>query len=312
MTNAKIRGAVVGVGYLGTFHAQKYAANPFVELVGVVDPRPEQAEKVATQLGVKGFSNPQDLIGKVDAVTIASTTQTHFELAKLFLQNNVHVNVEKPITVTTAQAQELIELAKSKNLKLSVGHIERFNPALREMRKFIQSPYLIELNRWATFKPRGADVSVVHDLMIHDIDILLSIDSSGVESITATGEKYLTSEWDVATACLKFKSGLTGLINVSRVSHVPRRDMRVMQKGHFFQVNLGSLEIEKITPVANTETPFHVEKWQAGKADALQKETDSFIASIVENKPVEISGEDGLRALDLVERVCALIEKGHA
>jgi Predicted dehydrogenases and related proteins len=305
----KLRGAVVGVGYLGNFHAQKYKNNPNVELVGVCDAFPEQADKIAAALGVKAFHNPKDLLGNVDLVTIAASTQSHYEVAKLFLQNGVHVNVEKPITATVPQAEELIALAKAKNLKLAVGHIERFNPSVLELRQHIKNPTTIELIRTAPYKARGADVSVLHDLMIHDMDLLYWLSGSEVESVIASGAKIVSKELDTCTASFKMKNGVNGIITVSRVSTNPARSIRVVQPDCTLFANTGIHELEKVEPAPGTPELVKATKWTVEKADALQKETDSFIDAVLNNKETAVTGLDGLKALKAIEDVIAMIEK---
>lgn len=304
----KLRGAVVGVGYLGRFHAQKYQNNPHVELVGVCDHFPAQADKVAAELGVKSFHEPADLIGQVDIVTIAASTLSHYALAKLFLSNGIHVNVEKPITATVSEAEELIALAAEKNLKLAVGHIERFNPAIIELKKNLVQPKYIELHRLAPYKSRGADVSVLHDLMIHDIDLLLWLSGSDIESMICSGVKLLSPELDSAAVSFKMKNGLHAVINVSRVSAATQRTIRVIDQGVNFFANTGTLEIEKSFPSNNPEAPITYHSWSVEKADALQAETDSFVEAVRENKDTKVTGLDGLKALKVIEDILRRIE----
>jgi predicted dehydrogenase len=303
----KLRAAVVGVGYLGTFHAQKYTKNPHVQLMGVCDFTPAQADKVAAELGVAAIHRAQDLIGQVDLVTIAASTQSHHELAKLFLQNGIHVNVEKPITATLAQAEELVNLAQQKNLKLAVGHIERFNPSIEELKKHLKNTKTIELTRLATYKARGADVSVLHDLMIHDMDLLYWLTGSEIESFIASGSKLISKELDTAQVAVKMKSGTMVYINVSRVAASMQRWIRATQKESVLYANTGSLELEKSEP-GSGDTPVKVTAWTVTKADALQKETDAFIDSVLNNTPVAVSGLDGLRSLKAIEEIKASIE----
>jgi predicted dehydrogenase len=308
-----LRGAVVGVGYLGTFHAQKYHHSPLVKLEGVCDASLEQAQKVATQLGCKAFTSPAELIGKVDVVTIAATTTFHFELASLFLQNGIHVNVEKPITVTTEQAQKLIALAKANNVVLSVGHVERFNPVFRELKKYLKNPSFAEFERLAPFKIRGSDVSVLHDLMIHDIDLMLNLEQQfasannkkpgQIKSVEGFAKAYVTSNPDVASAFFEFKSGFKARIQVSRVAASGSRTVKIYDENNYFFANLTSGEIEKMTPSARAEEPLLVEKWIAPKWDALEKETEAFLRAVLDKTQAEVTGEDGLHALELVERV---------
>ncbi len=305
--NRKLRTAVVGVGYLGTFHAQKYLKNPHAQLVGVCDFSPAQADKVAAELGVASFHRASDLIGQVDAVTVSASTQSHYELAKLFLQNGVHVNVEKPITATIPQAEELVQIAQEKKLKLAVGHIERFNPAIIELKKHMKSAKNIQLTRLATYKPRGADVSVLHDLMIHDMDLVYWLSGSEVESFVASGSKLISSELDTAQVTFKMKSGLIAEVNVSRVSSSMQRCLRVTQKDSILFANTASLELEKCE-AGSSETPVRIHPWAVPKEDALQSETDAFVKAILEDAPVLVSGLDGLKALRAIEEVKRHIE----
>ncbi|WP_413288006.1 Gfo/Idh/MocA family protein [Bdellovibrio sp. HCB337] len=304
---SKLRAAVVGVGYLGTFHAQKYTKNSNVQLVGVCDFSPAQADKVAAELGVAAIHKAQDLVGQVDMVTVAASTQSHYELAKLFLQNGIHVNVEKPIAATIPQAEELVNLAQQKNLKLAVGHIERFNPSIIELKKHLKDTKTLELTRLATYKARGADVSVLHDLMIHDMDLLYWLSDSDIESFTASGSKLISSELDTAQVAFKMKSGLMVYINVSRVSSNMQRWIRATQKGSVLYANTGTLELEKNEP-GSGDTPVKVSTWTVTKEDALQKETDAFIEAVKNNTPTVVNGLDGLKALKAIEEVKAAIE----
>ncbi len=305
MSNNKLRAAVVGVGYLGTFHAQKYKNNPHVELIGVCDAFAAQADKVAQELGVQSFHNPKDLLGLVDLVTISTSTLNHFEVAKLFLQNGVHVNVEKPITATIPQAEELVALAQSHNLKLAVGHIERFNPSVNELKKHMKAPKLIELVRTATYKTRGADVSVLHDLMIHDLDLLYWLSGSEIETIMASGSILISAELDSCTASFKMKNGVLGIITVSRVSSAAQRSVRIVQDDCTLFANTGIHSLEKIEKGdgLTADSLVKITQWTVDKADALQKETDAFIDSVLNNKAPVVSGLDGLKALRAVEAV---------
>jgi predicted dehydrogenase len=303
----KLRAAVIGVGYLGTFHAQKYTKNSDVQLMGVCDFSPAQADRVAAELNVAAVHKAQDLIGQVDLVTVAASTQSHYELAKLFLQNGIHVNVEKPIAATIPQAEELVNLAQQKNLKLAVGHIERFNPSILELKKHIKDAQTIELTRLATYKARGADVSVLHDLMIHDMDLLYWLSESEIETYMASGSRLISAELDTAQVAVKMKSGLLVDINVSRVSSNMQRWIRVTQKESILYANTGTLELEKCEP-GSGDTPVKITHWTVTKEDALQKETDAFIDAVVNNKPLAVTGLDGLKSLKAIEDIKKAIE----
>lgn len=304
----KLRGAVVGVGYLGNFHAQKYKNNAHVELVGVCDHSPAQSDKIATELGVSSFHRPSDLVGQVDLVTIAASTLSHYEIAKHFLQNGVHVNVEKPITATVAQAEELIALAEKNKLKLAVGHIERFNPSVNELRKVMKNPRTIELVRTAPYKTRGADVSVLHDLAIHDIDLLYWLSGSDIDSMIVSGSKLVSQELDTASMSFKMKNGVHGIITVSRVAPVAQRSIRVVQDDCTLFAQTGIHELEKVAVGAGTDELTKVTKWTVAKEDALQKETDAFIDCVLHDKKPVVTGHDGLKALQTIEDIQRMIE----
>ena len=308
----KLRAAVIGVGYLGNFHAQKYKAlseklELNVQLVGVCDLNPTQAQKIAGELGVQAWTNPKDLIGKVDVVTIATITPTHFELAKMFLENGVHVNVEKPICLNTSDAKVLVDLAQKKNLTLCVGHSERFNPAFKGLQQVLQKPSFVELNRYATFKARGSDVSVIHDLMIHDLDLMLSLDSSACRLLTAQAGKLATDTFDWCSATFEFESGLKAQVNSSRLSKEMIRSVRAMDSTSIWIANLQTGDLEQTQKVANPEAPITHEVRNLGRGDNLLTETEAFLLA-VQGKPNQaVRGVDGMKALELVERILSLV-----
>lgn len=309
MTSKRIlRAAVVGVGYLGNFHAQKYRNNPNVKLVGVCDHSPAQADRIAAELGVASVHRAEDLIGQVDIVTVATNTLNHYEVAKMFLNNGVHVNVEKPIAANLAQAQELVEIAQLRGLKLAVGHIERFNPAILELRKHMKNTKIIELNRLANYKARGADVSVLHDLMIHDMDLLYWLSGSEIESMHGSGIKLISQELDTGTVSCKMKNGMIVFIHVSRVSAAAIRSIRITQDDGIITANTGTLELERISPGSGPNEPIHSTKWTVPKEDALQKETDAFVDAVLNDTDCVATGLDGFRALQSIENVLLMIE----
>lgn len=305
----KLRAAVVGVGYLGQFHAQKYKANPHVELVGVFDLNSEQAQKVASQLQVQRFEKLEDLIGKVDLATVATTTQSHYDVASFLLQNKIHLNIEKPITAQVGQAKTLIELAHKNKLKLTVGHIERFNPAYLKWRQMVGTPTYLEFERMGPFKARGADVSVVHDLMIHDIDLLLSLNPGVLKSIEVQGAKLKSSTWDWVTVWLSFGNRLKVCLKASRVNPISVRMIRSYETEFQWNANLNQGTLERVRFGEGVNTPLTVDPITTEKVDALQKETDAFVESVLYNKEPVVSGEEGLAALALVERIS--LELGH-
>jgi predicted dehydrogenase len=311
----KLRTAVVGVGYLGRFHAQKHKAIDEIELVGVCDASAERSRIVATELGTRAFTDHRELVGLVDAVTIAASTAEHFALAKFFLENGVHVLVEKPMTRTSDEAALLTALAEQRGLKLQVGHVERFNPALLAARQTLTTVRFIECHRLAPFKGRGADVNVILDLMIHDLDVILSLVSSPPTSVSAVGIAVLTDEVDIANARIEFANGAVANVTASRVSVTSQRRFRVFQPNQYVSIDFGSGEVRRITKQGEWRegsTPLQEESWNLEKGDALLAETHAFVAAILEDKPCEVSGADGLAALKLAETIGAEIARRSA
>lgn len=306
MSRSLLRCAVVGVGYLGRFHAQKYKALESVELVGVCDTDPNRAKEVAGELGVLSFHDYKDLANKLDAVTIASTTSSHFEIAKFFLEQGVHVQVEKPMTNTSEEGEILCRMAEDKELKLQVGHIERFNPAFVAAKERLVRPLFMECHRLAPFKPRGFDVSVVLDLMIHDLDVVLSLVNSEPKSVSAIGAAVLTQDIDIANARVEFRSGAVANITASRVSQKSERKFRVFQDHQYLSLDFGGGEVSLLSKTGEWggETmPFSQESWNLEKSDALLAETHAFVECIQRDKKPIVSGWDGLVALRLAEQI---------
>ncbi len=309
---AKLRAAVVGVGYLGNFHAQKFKAlseksELNAELVAVCDLSAPQAHKVAEALQVAAFSKPQDLIGKVDAVTIATTTLAHFELTRFFLENKVHVNVEKPICVASSEAQILVDLAKANNLVLCVGHSERFNPAFRELQAQTKNPTWIEFNRYAPFKARGSEVSVLHDLMIHDLDLMFEMDSSACRLVSAQAGKLVTATEDWCSASFEFESGLRTQINSSRLAKEMTRSVRAIDNKNIWLANLQNGELEQTKFSGNSEAPVSLQVHNTGRGDNLLTENDAFLRAIQGLSNQAVRGEAGLKALQWVEKILGFV-----
>jgi len=302
----KLRTAVIGVGYLGRFHAQKYKLLDNVEFLGVSDSRIERGTEVAKELSVEYIGDYKKLKNQVDAVTVAASTSSHYEIAKWCLENKISVFVEKPITVTSSEARELCDIAKKNNLTLQVGHVERFNPAMVSAKKVLRKPLFIEVHRLAPFTPRGADVDVVLDLMIHDLDVICSLVDSPVSSISAVGVPVLTKLTDIANARLEFESGTIVNITASRVSQQTTRKFRVFERDKYLSLDFGKGSVDLLTKTGEwTEDsiPLNHETWSLEKGDALLAETKSFVECVLEKKRPVVSGEDGLAALQLAERI---------
>jgi predicted dehydrogenase len=292
---------VIGVGYLGRFHAQKYRELAGSELVAVVDSVPEAAQKVATELGVSAFSDYRELLGKVDALSIVVPTPQHFAVAEACLEQGIHVLVEKPITETLAQAQRLIDLAKRKSCVLQVGHLERFNPAIQAAAKLINTPRFIESHRLAPFKQRGTDVSVVLDLMIHDIDLIQELVGRPIASIDAVGAPVFSQDIDIANARLSFEGGCVANTTASRVSLKQERKLRIFQDDAYLSVDLQQkiLTVVRKKEAGPVESPAQVaiDEQSFDQGDALRSEIEAFLHAVRSGSQPVVTGEDGLRAL---------------
>ncbi len=312
---AKIRAAVVGVGYLGNFHAQKYAQARQCELVAVVDPRAEARERVAAELGTKGLEDYRSLLGSVDAVSVATITPAHFAIVRDFLEAGAHVLVEKPITETAVQAQELIDLAKRRGRILQVGHLERFNPAIIAAEPHLRTPRFIECQRLAPYRERGTDVNVVLDLMIHDIDIVQTIVGAPIETIEAIGTAVFSEEIDIANARIRFTNGCVANATASRVSLKTERKLRVFEDEAYLSMDLQQKILTVIRkrsgPVTAGQLPVSIEEQSFDAGDALRAEIESFLECIRTGKPPVVSGEAGMRALETAMRITEQVER-HA
>ena len=295
----KIKTAVIGTGYLGRFHAQKYAAMDDVELVAVVDTDRERAEAVAAESGGAAFTDLNEILGDIQAASVVVPNTFHYEVARPLLEAGIHVMLEKPLTNTVAEADELIALADARNLVLQSGHLERFNPAVRVLRERTTKPLFIEAHRLSGFKNRATDVDVVLDLMIHDIDIVLSIVGAPLEEIRASGLHVLTPNLDIANARLTFAGGCTVNLTASRISLKDMRKIRVFQEGTYISADCATREnvIATSVPVAGAEPSVVPELLKHGATDNLREELLSFIRAVKGEQPVEVTGKEGRDAL---------------
>jgi predicted dehydrogenase len=311
----KLRTAVVGVGYVGRFHAQKHRALDGVELVAVCDRDAQRCRNVAAEVGTRATQDARELIGSVDAVTIAATTAEHFALARYFLEHDVHVLVEKPLARTSAEAAILTRLAAEHRVKLQVGHVERFNPALLAARRTLNAVRFIECHRLAPFKGRGNDVNVVLDVMIHDLDLILSLVDSRPVSVSAVGIPVLMDEVDIANARIEFANGAIANVTASRVSATPQQRFRVFQANQYLSIDFGSAEVRRVTKNGSTPDTARLreESWRLDKGDMLLAETQAFIDAIVADTPCLVSGADAQACLELAEMIGADIarRRGH-
>ena len=304
----KVRAAVIGVGYLGRFHAQKYAQAAGCELVAVADARDEVRNAVAAEVHAgAAVADYRDLLGKVDAVSVVTPTPAHFEIAAAFLDAGAHVLVEKPITETPDQARKLIALAAQRGRILQVGHLERFNAAILAAEPYISMPRFIECQRLAPYKERGTDVNVVLDLMIHDIDLVQSLTASEIVSIDAIGSPVFSGEIDIANARIRFANGCVANTTASRVSLKTERKLRIFEDAAYISLDLQQKILTLIrkrdgVPQAG-QLPVSIEEANLEQGDALKSEIESFIDCIRNEKRPIVSGEDGLRALETAIRI---------
>lgn len=312
--NKNMRVGVIGVGYLGRFHAQKYAAMEGVELIGVADADGARAAQIADECATRAFTDYRELLPMVDAVSIAVPTSLHHEVGKACLEAGVDVMMEKPITTTLTEADDLIKLAHAGGRILQVGHLERFNPAVLAMQPLLTHPLFIEAHRIAVFKERGTDVDVVLDLMIHDIDIILSIVQAPIVSILTAGTPVVTKLTDIANARLIFANGCTANITVSRISMENMRRMRIFQPGQYLSVDFGKKEIMavRLRTDANGGSPTpEISKSNFQEQDALELELRDFIQHVRHRTRPAVSGEEGRRALDVALQVVSQIQSNR-
>ncbi|WP_423062698.1 Gfo/Idh/MocA family oxidoreductase [Candidiatus Paracoxiella cheracis] len=310
-----IRTAVIGVGYLGRYHAEKYKNLPNSKLVAVCDTNHERCYELAKELNVEAVVDYKSLIGQVDAVSIVVPTPLHHQVARFFLDNGIHVLIEKPIATTIEEADDLITTAKKNGLKLQVGHLERFNNAVKAVERSISNPRFIESLRVAPFKLRGADVNVVLDLMIHDIDIIQSIVKSEIHHITANGASILTPYIDIANARIEFANGCVANVTASRVSLRMERKLHIFQPDNYISLDLdhkkirvhrkGSQEMFPGIPEITREVHYYE------KGDALLDQSKSFLDAIIQDKTPTVTGEDGKRALATALEITLIVRRSN-
>ncbi len=298
---ATLRTAVIGAGYLGRFHAQKYAALGGSSLAAVCDASAATASTVARECQCAAVTDYRELLGQVEAVSIVTPTAAHFAIAAAFLQAGAHVLVEKPITTSVAEARELIQLAARHQRVLQVGHLERFNPAILAAESSLKAPRFIECHRLAPFKQRGTDVNVVLDLMIHDIDIIQSIVGGEIESLDAVGATVFSNQIDIANARIRFANGCVANATASRVSMKTERKLRIFLDDAYLSLDLQQKILTTIrkrsSVTGDAELPVSINEESFEQGDALLAEIEAFLGACRGERSVAVSGEDGLRAL---------------
>lgn len=309
---APLRTAVIGVGYLGRFHAQKYAQIAGSTLVAVVDANADACAKVAAELGTKAVHDYRELIGAVDAVSLAVPTPMHHAIGCELLKNGIDVLIEKPIATTVAEARELVDLARTHKRILQVGHLERFNPAVLAAAERLKTPRFVESHRLAPFKQRGTDVSVVLDLMIHDIDLIQELVGTPIEHIDAVGATVFSGEIDIVNARLRFQGGCVANTTASRISLKQERKIRIFQDDAYLSVDMQQkiLTVIRKKDAAPVESPAQVsiEEQNFDQGDALLAEIEAFLKAVRERSTPVVTGEDGLRALETAMKITALVQ----
>ena len=320
----KIKIGVIGTGHLGSIHTKLWKNHDDALLAGVFDTDEGTAKRVADENNCQVFKSMQEVFDNCDAVTIATPTSTHYEVAKESIENNVHCLIEKPVTETYDEAIRLIAMAEKKNVRVQVGHVERFNPALASLKKYNLKPMFIEAHRLAQFKPRATDVSVIHDLMIHDIDIMLSLIGSKVVKIDANGVAILTDKPDIANARITFENGAVANLTASRISAKPMRKMRIFQKQAYISMDFGNQDVEVFRilgdddPAAANAIPATMlglldkalhnkrivyEKPEIKESNAILEEQKAFVEAINNKAPVAVSAHEAAEALRIAELI---------
>lgn len=322
----KLKVGVIGTGHLGKLHVKMFKGIPNCEFIGVFDSNLLHSQSAAKEHGVKYFETEEALLNLVDAVSIAVTTSAHYEVASRCIEKGIHIFIEKPITATINEAEKIVKFAEEKNLNLQVGHIERFNPALISLEKYISNPVFIETDRLAQFNPRGTDVAVVLDLMIHDIDVILSFIKSDIKRIDANGVAVVSDNFDIANARIQFENGAVANVTASRISQKKMRKMRIFQKDTYIALDFitGVSEIYHLIPadesvssgisfgeigVGDRKKRLIYEQPQVREINALQYELQLFVNSVLQKTKPVVSGEDGLRALKVAEEIIKKIEE---
>jgi predicted dehydrogenase len=315
--NVMLKVGVFGVGHLGKFHLNNWKEIEGTKLVGFFDPHNETAKEVSEQYGLKRFTDAEKLIDACDIIDVITPTDRQFEVCMQAVRKGKHVFVEKPMAATVKEGRDLVKMVREANVKLQVGHIERFNPAYLSIKKMALQPMFIEVHRLAQFNPRGTEVSVIMDLMIHDIDIILSIVKSDVKNIYASGVSVITDTPDIANVRIEFNNGCVANLTSSRISMKKMRKMRLFQKDAYIGVDF----LEKKTEIIKLKQPedtqvfsFDIETRQGKKtiaiatpsiepSNAMKDELTSFVDAIRNQQPVQVSEIDGLMAMEVGHRI---------
>jgi len=300
MISNKIRVGVIGLGYLGKFHFEKYKQNKSVNLTCTVDHKIKNLEFINDGRIIK-TDKYTDIIDNVDAVSIVTPTNTHYKIAKYFIENKKHVLLEKPMTETVAQATKLNDLAKTNKCILQIGHLEQFNPAIKKLKQNFKDPQFIEVHRLCQFNPRANDVDVVLDLMIHDIDIVLSLVKKSIKNISVSGKKIITDLTDIANVRIKFEDNIIANLTASRISTKNERKMRIFSDKTYYSVDFINNELKQL--IKNDKNKFITRNFKFKKADSLKEEINNFINTCYGKDVPMTDGISGETALKVAKRI---------
>ena len=302
MKKQKIRIGVIGIGYLGKFHLEKFQKNKDCQLVWLIDKNIKNLKNYKNKYNVS--TNYKEIVDDVDAVSIVTPTVNHYEIARYFIEKNKHVLIEKPMTQTVSEAKKLINLAKKYKKTIQIGHLERFNPVIRKVSSLIKNPLFIEVHRLAQFNPRSTDVNVVYDLMIHDIDITTSLVPSKIKKISSFGKSIITNKIDIANARLEFFNGTIANLTASRISQKSERKIRIFEKDKYLSLDFLQPKLKIVEKVKKKSSKlFKTLEYNYKKTDALNDEIIDFINSIRMNKKPLVDGIQGMEALKLAAAI---------
>jgi len=302
MKKQKIRIGVIGIGYLGKFHLEKFQKNKDCQLVWLIDKNIKNLKNYKDKYNVS--TNYKEIVDDVDAVSIVTPTVNHYEIARYFIERNKHVLIEKPMTQTVSEAKKLIDLSKKHKKTIQIGHLERFNPVIRKVSSLIKNPLFIEVHRLAQFNPRSTDVNVVYDLMIHDIDITTSLVPSKIKKISSFGKSIITNKIDIANARLEFFNGTIANLTASRISQKSERKIRIFEKDKYLSLDFLQSKLKIVEKVKKKSSKlFKTLEYNYKKTDALNDEIIDFINSIRMNKKPLVDGIQGMEALKLAAAI---------
>ena len=302
MKKQKIRIGVIGIGYLGKFHLEKFQKNKDCQLVWLIDKNIKNLKNYKDKYNVS--TNYKEIVDDVDAVSIVTPTVNHYEIARYFIEKNKHVLIEKPMTQTVSEAKKLINLAKKHKKTIQIGHLERFNPVIRKVSSLIKNPLFIEVHRLSQFNPRSTDVNVVYDLMIHDIDITTSLVPSKIKKISSFGKSIITNKIDIANARLEFFNGTIANLTASRISQKSERKIRIFEKDKYLSLDFLQPKLKIVEKVKKKSSKlFKTLEYNYKKTDALNDEIIDFINSIRMNKKPLVDGIQGMEALKLAAAI---------